>query len=251
MITAASAPPEPDSPDWYQVDLERFHGPLDLLLHLIRRQDIDVLDIPIARITGQFVAAIREVHDLPLERAGEFLEMASQLVRIKLRMLFPARGGEDEDEDPRADLVRRLLEYEHFREAADLLGRAERERALRFARGYQPVRSVPTPEPAALESGWDDLWAAARELEPAGELPDPQLTMARRPIPIEEKIEWVLSSLERSGRVEFGTLVAPWGTRPHAVSSLLACLELARRRDVRMRQSGPFAPLWILPPSPP
>src|SRR3712207_8460852 len=104
--------------DPYEVDLERFQGPLDLLLHLIRNQDIDIFDIPISRITEQFLAAIRNVERLELERAGEFLEMAATLVRIKAQMLFPRRGDEEEGDDPRADLVRRLLEYEHFREAA-------------------------------------------------------------------------------------------------------------------------------------
>jgi hypothetical protein len=105
------------SDDRFVVDLERFQGPLDLLLHLIRSQDIDIFDIPIADITAQFVAAIEGVEGrLSLERAGEFLEMAATLVRIKAQMLLPRHEDLLEDEDPRSELVRRLLEYELFRE---------------------------------------------------------------------------------------------------------------------------------------
>src|SRR5688572_25749292 len=93
------------------IQLEQFHGPLDLLLHLIRKQDIDIFDIPIARITQQFLDVIGDMGRMELERAGEFIEMAATLVRIKAQLLFPRREEEEAD-DPRADLVRRLLEYE-------------------------------------------------------------------------------------------------------------------------------------------
>ena len=113
---------EDDGPEPFVVELERFHGPLDLLLHLIRSQDIDIFDIPIARITEQFQAALSAGLDrLELDRAGEFLEMASTLVRIKAQLLIPRNESPDWEEDPRADLVRRLLEYEHFQEVAQVL----------------------------------------------------------------------------------------------------------------------------------
>src|SRR5690606_11690128 len=138
----------------FVVELERFQGPLDLLLHLIRQQDIDIFDIPIARITAQFLSAIEGIEALGLDRAGEFLEMAAILVRIKAQMLMPRRGeGADELEDPRAELVRRLLEYEHFREAAQRLEAAERERLRQFARGYVPPRPAPVAE-TVLELEW-------------------------------------------------------------------------------------------------
>jgi hypothetical protein len=126
--------------DPFQVELDRFQGPLDLLLHLIRKQDIDIFDIPIGRITEQFLHASTAWERAELERAGEFLEMAATLVRIKAQMLFPRRASEEE-EDPRADLVRRLLEYEHFREAALHRGQdragagVARSRASRGVRG--------------------------------------------------------------------------------------------------------------------
>jgi segregation and condensation protein A len=231
--------------DPFQVELDRFSGPLDLLLHLIRNQSIDIFDIPIARITEQFLHAVRGLDRLELDRAGEFLEMAATLVRIKVQMLFPRRDT-DEEEDPRADLVRRLLEYEHFREAALRLDRAEKHRARFWSKGYIEARPVPPLADAALETTWDDVWAAvlrlADRLDPVEE---PVYRFASRPVRMEEKMDLVQATLDRLRRVEFAVLVAPWGTRMHAVVSLLACLELARRHALTLRQSTPFAPLWL------
>jgi segregation and condensation protein A len=233
------------APDPFQVELERFHGPLDLLLHLIRNQDIDIFDIPIARITEQFLRAIESLERVELERAGEFLEMAATLVRIKAQMLFPRRSADEED-DPRADLVRRLLEYEHFREAALRLERAQRERSRAWAKGYVEPRPAPPIAEAPLETRWDEVWAAALRLAERLEAPDePGYRFASRPVRIEEKIDLVLATLDRLRRVEFTQLVLPWGTRMHAVVSLLACLELAKRHSLTLRQSAPFSPLWL------
>lgn len=240
-----AAPPDLREPDLYEVDLERFRGPLDLLLHLIRNQDIDVFDIPIARITQQFLAAIERIDRLELERAGEFLEMAAILVRIKAQMLFPRRAEEGEEEDPRAELVRRLLEYEHFREAAGHLVAAERERARMWSRGWVEARPAPPLADAPLETAWDEVWDAVLRLAARESEPHPGYRFQERPVRIDEKIELVLAALQETRRVEFAALVAPWGTRMHAVASLLACLELAKRSLVRVRQAGPFAPLWV------
>ena len=226
------------------ISLDRFEGPLDLLLHLIRKQDIDIFDIPIARITEQFLRAIEGVERLELERAGEFVEMAATLVRIKAQLLFPRRGDEEE-EDPRAELVRRLLEYEHFREAADLMERAERDRARYFRKGYLPPRPRVQPEAVPLETGWDDLWDAMLELVNRLTEPEPGYRFSGRPVRMEEKIEYIMERLRSLSRVEFEALVAPFGTRIHAVMSLLACLELAKRSELNLRQASPFAPLWI------
>jgi segregation and condensation protein A len=233
------------APNRFQVELERFHGPLDLLLHLIRNQDIDIFDIPIARITDQFLRAIESLERVELERAGEFLEIAATLVRIKVQMLFP-RQAMEEEADPRADLVRRLLEYEHFREAALRLEDAQRERAREWSKGYvEPRPALPISE-APLETGWADLWAAVLRLAERLEEPDePGYRFASRPVRIEEKIDLVLATLDRLRRVEFNQLVSPWGTRMHAVVSLLACLELAKRHTLTLRQSAPFSPLWL------
>jgi segregation and condensation protein A len=235
----------PAARDPFEIDLDRFHGPLDLLLHLIRNQDIDIFDIPISRITQQFLAAIRNVERLELERAGEFLEMAATLVRIKAQMLFPRRGDEEEGEDPRADLVRRLLEYEHFREAARLLEKAERERARLFGRGFVEVRPAPRLADLPLETAWPEVWEAAMRM--AERLAEVQAvhTVHGRPVKIEDKMNEVVDALVERRRVEFNSLVDRWGTRIHAVATLLACLELGKRSVVRLRQAQPFASLWI------
>ncbi|HEX8358795.1 MAG TPA: segregation/condensation protein A [Longimicrobium sp.] len=229
----------------FEIDLERFSGPLDLLLHLIRNQDVDIFDIPIATITQQFLDAIRTLERWELERAGEFLEMAATLVRIKAQMLFPRRADDEEGEDPRADLVRRLLEYEHFREAARLLEQAERERSRLFARGFVEVRPAPRLADLPLESGWDEVWSAAVKMGERLGAPEPVHTVRGREVRVEDKMDEIAAALHRARRVEFRQLVAPWGTRIHAVASLLACLEMAKRSMVRVRQAGPFASLWI------
>jgi segregation and condensation protein A len=238
------ADPPAGGEDLFVVDLERFHGPLDLLLHLIRKQDIDVFDIPIARITHQFLAALRAVERLEIDRAGEFLEMAAVLLRIKAQMLFPRRG-DAEEEDPRADLVRRLLEYEHFRSAAQRLEVAERERARVHAKGFVEVRPRPDLAEAPLETRWDDVWGALHGLLERLARPLPEVRMSGPIVRIEEKIQLVMNALRKLKRVEFSRIVQPWGTRRHAVASLLACLELSKRSELRLRQSGPFKPIWI------
>ena len=231
-------------PDPHLVTLDQFQGPLDLLLHLIRKQDIDIFDIPIAKITQQFLEAIGEVDRLELERAGEFVEMAATLVRIKAQLLFPRRE-EDETDDPRADLVRRLLEYEHFREVARTLEAAERERSRHAAKGFVPPRPRPSVADVPLETTWEEVWQAIHHLAGRMAEPEPGYRVTTRLVRMEDKIEQVLEMLSVTNRLEFTSIVAPFGTRMHAVISLLACLELAKRSLLRLRQASPFAPLWV------
>lgn len=227
------------------VELERFQGPLDLLLHLIREQDIEIFDIPIAQITAQFLRAIEGIEELELAHAGEFLEMAATLVRIKAQMLLPRRGSdEDDEEDPRAELVRRLLEYEHFREAARALESHEADRARHHGRGYVPPLPEPDPVERPLEVAWDDVWEAALALGRRARPPKDHQVRGR-PVTVEEKVALILDTLGQMMRVEFKRLVAPFGERAHAVATLLAGLELSRRREIAMRQRRPFAALWL------
>jgi segregation and condensation protein A len=228
----------------FVVELDRFEGPLDLLLHLIREQDIDIFDIPIAQITRQFLQAIAGVEALGLDRAGEFLELAATLVRIKAQMLLPRRpDGPGEVEDPRAELVRRLLEYEHFREASQRLAEAQADRARRYARGYVPPRTTPPPV-QELELTWDDIFRAALRLNDLPKRAEDHL-VGPRAVPLEDKIALILQTLARVARVEFRRLVEPFADRLHGVVTLVAGLELAKRRQVAMRQREPFAELWL------
>ncbi len=233
-----------ESHDGFLVDLEAFHGPLDLLLHLIRSQDIDIFDIPIAQITAQFVAAIEGVERrLSLERAGEFLEMAATLIRIKAQMLLPRRGDLWEEADPRSELVRRLLEYELFREIAFTLAGAEAERAMHFGKGYVEPRPAPTLVEQPLQLGMEELVEIARSL-PAPPLKRPHQAPVRA-VTVDQKIELWFEALRRKARMPFDAFIRRWKTRMHAIMSFLACLELAKRGRVRLRQERPFASLWV------
>ncbi|HSG49221.1 MAG TPA: segregation/condensation protein A [Longimicrobiales bacterium] len=231
---------------FWVVDIDRFQGPLDLLLHLIRVQDIDVFDIPISRITDQFLKAVKGIQATQLDSAGEFLEMAASLVRIKAQMLLPRYGDEDEL-DPRAELVRRLLEYEQIREISNRLQIAETERGRRFPKGYVEARPRPSLEDTPLLTTWEDVFQAALGVE----MPDPRDVEHRvlvRPVAMEAKVSLILDTLAGAARVEFSRLlmgIDEIQAKMHGVMTLLASLELARRRTIFMRQVRPFSELWI------
>lgn len=245
---SAAAPSRPDflESDPFVVELERFQGPLDLLLHLIRSQDIDIFDIPIARITEQFQTALEAgLERLELDRAGEFIEMASTLIRIKAQLLLPRPGEPDWDDDPRSELVRRLLEYEHFHEVAQMLSSREAERARHFGKGFVEPRPTPEARHTELETGRDELLEAARQVPAPREEVVHEAPVRR--VTVEQKIS-LLGRLVRSvKRLAFEKLFRPWGTRSHAVASFLACLEMARRQVVRLEQVERFGSIWIFP----
>ena len=226
----------------FLVALDRFQGPLDLLLHLIRQQDIDIFDIPISTITDQFLKAIGGIGAEDLEGAGEFVEMAAILIGIKARMLLPHRK-EEEDRDPRAELVRRLLEYEQVREISSLLAVMEARRMRRWAKGYIPPRPRARPQETPLTTTWDEVYEAALAVE----LPRPHAPrrVRTRLVSIEDKIALIRDRLAAVTRVEFSRLISSWEERTHGVMTLLAGLELARRRQISLRQTRPFAELWL------
>jgi segregation and condensation protein A len=228
---------------FFLVEIDRFQGPLDLLLHLIRTQDIDVFDIPISKITDQFLRAIKGLGADDLDGAGEFLEMAATLIRIKAQMLLP-RLGADDDEDPRAELVRRLLEYEQIREITSRLRVAEAERERRFAKGYIPVRPKVALADVPLVTTWEEVFAAALRVEmPVPRQVDHRITP--RTVSMEEKATLILDILKDNARVQFSRLLRGFRERSHGVMTFLAGLELTRRRVLVMRQAKPFAELWL------
>ena len=245
-MTAAPAELFPPREGLLLISIDRFQGPLDLLLHLIRQQDIDVFDIPIARITAQFLEAIQGIGAEDLDNAGEFLEMAAMLVRIKAQMLLP-RHDDEEDEDPRAELVRRLLEYEQIREICSRLGAAEAERARRFSKGFVQPRPRPEPTETPLETTWEEVFQAALGVK----LPEPRdrrHAVATRPVAMEDKIDLILTTLREAAQVEFSRLLTGLhglGAKMHGVMTFLASLELTRRRRLFLRQVSPFSELWL------
>jgi segregation and condensation protein A len=236
----------------FLVEIERFQGPMDLLLHLIRQQDLDIFDIPIARITDQFLTAVKGIQASDLDSAGEFLEMAATLIRIKAQLLLP-RPESDEDEDPRAELVRRLLEYEQVREITHHMENAEAERSRRFSKGFVAPRPRAPVEETPLETTWDEVFHAALEVT-LPDLANRDHRVTPRTVSMDEKVLLILTRLREGGggqgeggerRVEFRALVAPFQERMHSVMTFLAGLELSRRRRIHLRQSAPFHDLWL------
>lgn len=223
----------------FVVSLDRFSGPLDLLLHLIRREEIDIWDIPIARIADQFLAVIAT---LGLNEAAEYLEMAARLLRIKAQMLLPRRGDEDAWEDPRHELVRRLLEYQQIREVVDWMGQAARRRSERHARGWlPPAPDLPLPPPVF------DLAELVQALERVlAMIPDPVMyRIAPRPLDVEGANRRVLAWLEEKERFLFGDFLGFAPSIVDILSALVAVLELARRGTCTVNQPAAFAPLLI------
>ncbi len=222
------------------VQLESFSGPLDLLLHLIREQEIDIADIPIATIADQFLGAIQE---LGLNEAAEYLEMAARLLRIKIQMLLPRPFDDDEWEDPRAELVRRLLEYEQIREVVEWFGARASARAEQFARGWVPP--PPDPLPPEIVINLEDVVRAVEEVI-AG-MPQPVIhRVVPRPLDVEGATARIRAMLVGRKQLDFRELV---GERPHVsvvISVLIALLELARLGEARFTQAKPFEELKVI-----
>jgi segregation and condensation protein A len=224
----------------FVVELEKFSGPLDLLLHLIREDEVDITDLPIAKIADQFLAVINE---LGLNQAADYLEMAARLLRIKAQMLLPRHLGDDEWEDPRAELVRRLLEYQQIRELVDWLGHAAELRAERYGRGYEAAPPADAP-PAPLQIDLNDLLAAAERV--IALIPEPMLhRVVPRPLDVEGATERITTLLAE--REEFGWLdiVGPQSSIVDVLSAFIALLELAKRSSLTLSQPEPFGPMVI------
>jgi segregation and condensation protein A len=237
-VTATVAFAADASPS-FVVELEQFSGPLDLLLTLIRDEKVEITDIPIARICEQF---LRRIHALGLGEAAEYLEMAARLVRIKVQMLLPRPGGEDDWEDPRAELVRRLLEYQQIREVVDLLERRGEERRGRFARGYLPFEDSPAPGPLSLTlpellAAVDRVLRLAREPEMHDVVP--------RALDVDGALAAIAALLALRARFRWYDVVSHGAEPWQVLSALLALLELARRGELTLRQRRPFASMEI------
>lgn len=227
----------------FAVELPQFSGPLDLLLSLIREEQVDIYDIPIARIAQQFVERIRT---LALNDAAEYLEMAARLLRIKAQMLLPA-GEQEQWEDPRAELVRRLLEYQQMREVVDLLERRGEERRSHFARAYLPTQPAPPQAPLALSLV--ELLAAVDRVLRAASRPDMH-DVVPRALDVPGAIEIIRAVLALRARALLSDMIAntrePW----QVLSMLLGLLELAKVGELRVQQERPFGNVEIIPAAP-
>ncbi|HJU89790.1 MAG TPA: segregation/condensation protein A [Gemmatimonadaceae bacterium] len=231
--------PEPETSGAFVVELDAFSGPLDLLLALIREEQVEITDIPIARICEQFLARI---HLLGLAEAAEYLEMAARLLRIKAQMLLPRPNDEEGWDDPRAELVRRLLEYQQMREVVDILERRGEARRSRLARGYLPQE--PAPALAPLTLSLPQLLAAVDRVLRLASVPTVH-DVVPRALDVDGAILAIRELLALRTRAFWGDVVRAGAEPWEILSSLLALLELARRGEVRLAQHRPFASMEI------
>jgi segregation and condensation protein A len=233
-------------PDALEVILEAFEGPLDLLLYLIRRQNLDILDIPITEITEQYVEYIGMLQDLQFELAAEYLVMAAILAEIKSRMLLPRPAGDEgEESDPRAELVRRLQEYERFKQAAedlDELPRVGRDFALTEA--YVENKSVVRVPP---EVDLREVLLALKDVVNRAELFSTH-QISGEPLSVRERMSRIMSALGDNPYMEFHRLFDPEEGRMGVVVSFLALMELNREQLVDLVQNEPFGQIYIKSP---
>jgi len=226
-----------------QVFLEAFEGPLDLLLYLIRRQNIDILDIPIAEISKQYVQYIELMKEMQLELAGEYLLMAAMLAEIKSRMLLPRPESEDEEEeDPRAELVRRLQEYERFKQAAEQIAELPRlERDIFVASADAPERKVTVKLPDVTLK---ELLLAFHDVLKRAEMFS-NLHVQREPLSVRQRMSDVLTRLRTNNFVSFSDLFEPEEGRMGVAVTFIALLELLRASTIEVVQAEAYGPLHI------
>jgi segregation and condensation protein A len=231
----------------YPVRLEKFEGPLDLLLHLIKQHEVDIYDIPIATITQQYLEYIDVMQELNLDMAGEFLVMAATLIHIKSRMLLPRIDPtqEDPDEDPREALVRRLLEHQKFKAAAELLHERETLRSAQWTRPDGPIAEIAgeAPEPE-VEVDLFSLIAAFRTVVERAKQ-RPKVYLPGEQIPIEDRIEQLMAKLSETEACGFEDLFADVQSRAGIVVTFLAMLEMIRLKLIRVFQSGTMGPIRV------
>ncbi len=226
-----------------QVFLEAFEGPLDLLLYLIRRQNIDILDIPIAEITKQYVQYIELMKELQLELAGEYLLMAAMLAEIKSRMLLPRpETEEEEEEDPRAELVRRLQEYERYKKAAEDISELPRlERDVFVASAEAPERKIVQKMPDVTMK---ELLLAFHDVLKRAEMFS-HLHVTREPLSVRQRMSEVLTRIKAGSFTGFPELFDPEEGRMGVAVTFIAILELLKESLIEVVQSDEYAPLHV------
>ncbi len=241
----------------YEVKLEAFTGPLDLLLHLIHRLEIDIYDIPMAELTKQYIEHIHTMQELELNEASEYLVMAATLLAIKSRMLLPIHEGELEDidfveegPDPREELVNRLIEYKKYKEAAGKLQELEEERAQVYTKAPTDLSDlVPAEQPVVFETEVNvyDMLSAFQKLMRRKQLKKPLATrVARQEISIKDQMFAVVDQLKRSGGRMTFTDLFPYEDKQTLIVTFLSLLELMKRQVVFVDQQHNFEELTVL-----
>jgi segregation and condensation protein A len=241
----------------YNVKIDAFEGPLDLLLHLINRLEIDIYDIPVAQITEQYLIYIKTMSELKLDIASEFLVMAATLLAIKSKMLLPKHEEELDDldseisyeEDPRDELVERLIEYRKYKEAAHDLKSLEEERGLMYTKAPSDLSAFAKdkqPEKTDLNVTLYDMLAAFQKLLRRKKLQRPMATkIARQEISIEARMTEIMSKLKHiKGRKNFNDLFTV-AAKEHIVVTFLAVLELIKRKEIDVEQHENFGDIFV------
>jgi len=230
-------------PDALEIFLEAFEGPLDLLLYLIRKQNFNILDIPMAAVTRQYLQYVDEIRERNLELAAEYLLMAAMLIEIKSRMLLPPRktAEGEEAEDPRAELVRRLLEYEQMKAAAfrlneiPQLGRDVLRAQVYIEQSLQP--RFPDVDIADLQEAWRDILRRAKLVQ--------HHKITREELSVREHMSLVLKKLQGRKFVEFEQLFDPAKGVPVLIVTFIATLELAKETLIELTQAEAYAPIYV------
>ncbi len=232
----------------YRVQLENFEGPLDLLLYLIKKNEVDIYDIPVAKITRQYLEYVEIIQMLDLNRASDFILMAATLIKLKAQMLLPRPEPLDgeEIEDPRTELVHRLLEYQRYKQVAMEMSAIEKEARKFFPRGsYEPpdFGSEFDPLPPSDVTLFD-LISVFRDLLKKAPKETPH-RIEHVPVTIEQQTDYILAKLQQKGEALLSDLLAPLRQRIVMVVTFVALLEMVRQRLVAVSQSAPFGEIWI------
>ncbi|HVU85774.1 MAG TPA: segregation/condensation protein A [Pirellulales bacterium] len=232
----------------FRVDLDIFRGPLDLLLYLVRKQELEIADIPIAPITDQFLEHLAVLEQLDVNAVGDFLEMASALLELKSRMLLPQADEVEEPlDDPRKELVRRLLEYKQFKDAASMLdeqGRAWQERFPRLANDLAGHKRDLAEEPIRELELWDLVSAFGRLIEQHQSNQPSSIVYDDTPIHV--YMDRIAHLLDDQSRVAFTELFQPGMHKSTLIGMFLAILELVRHHGMRAEQSDAFGEIWLV-----
>lgn len=233
----------------YKVQLNNFEGPIDLLLYFIRRDELDIYDIPISEITREFVRTVEEWKKMHLHVAGDFIVMASTLMRIKAKLLLPRPELDDEGEiiDPRTELIQQLVEYKRFKNAAELLGNLSSGRELNFPRQLESSlgEDIQDFEENIIINA--SLYDLAKVFKNAiDNMPVvSQFELSREPVKLEEQKEFILKHFDGDGRLKFSTILSKLDTRMKVVVTFLAILDMVREGLCNLQQNKIFGELEL------
>ncbi len=230
----------------YKVHLENFDGPLDLLLFFIRRDEIDIYDIPISRITKEYLGTLEQMQQINIGVAGEFIEMAATLMRIKSKMLLPRPQMDEDIEDPRSPLVRQLLEYRRYKELAQQLENLAEERSHYFSRGYEAPVPAGEEDPGVYlrqVSLYDiaHYFKVAMENKPIIS----RYELQREDISLDDQKAIILANLDEKGFLKFSVLITKLETKIEVIVTFLAILEMLRNEEIVIFQQKLFSELEI------